>query len=47
MTLLYFKMVVAFLKEKTTNNQDIFAVVPMLICVWQTSILLWLNLPES
>ena len=42
MTLLYFKMVMPFLKKKT-YDQYIFAVVPMLICVWQASILLWLS----
>ena len=26
-----------------TNNQDIFPVVVMLICVWQTRISLWLS----
>ena len=35
MTLLFFKITMPFLKKKT-NNPDIFAVVPMLICEWQT-----------
>ena len=42
MTLFYFKMVMSFLKKKT-NNQDIFVKVLMLICAWQTSILLELS----
>ena len=29
--------------EEKTNNQDIFVKVLMLICAWQTSILLWLS----
>ena len=41
MTLLYFEIVMSFLKKKT-NNQDIFVVVLMLICEWQINILLWL-----
>ena len=35
-------MVMSFLKRKT-NNQDLFVVILMLICAWQTSILLWLS----
>ena len=37
------KIAMPFLKKKTIS-QDIFAVVPMLICVWQTTILVWLSL---
>ena len=41
---LYFTlMVMSFLKRKT-NNQDLFVVILMFICAWQTSIqLLWLS----
>ena len=43
MTLPYFKVVMSFLKKKVSNNQDIFVVVLMLICTWQTSIVFWLS----
>ena len=41
MSLLHFNGNVLF--EEKTNNQDLFVVTLMLICAWQTSILLWLS----
>ena len=31
------------LLKRKTNNQDLFVVILMLTCAWQTSILLWLS----